>query len=126
MLIGHFSFLVHLEVIEFECRIRLTSSKLFSWEQHLQGEHRQQETRGVEQPAASTWVPNWRPAFPQSVGSTCSLTCVTRSALRNDSFWVDISSLLQTAAATQLCHNMAKLSPSLEASRLHKAPDNVL
>lgn len=81
VLIGHFSFLLRLEVIEFECRFRLTSSKLFSWEQHLRGEHRQQQTRGAEQPAASTWVPNWQPAFSQSVWSTCSLRLVSQDRL---------------------------------------------
>lgn len=123
-LIGHFSSPVHFEVIEFECRIRLTSSSSLGWEQHLRGENRQHESRGTTQPASGTWVPNWPPAFLQSVWSTCSPNCAPRSVAGKDSFSVCISSLLQTAPSTQLCHDMAKQNPSLEASTLDKAPDN--
>lgn len=61
--------------------------------------------------------------FLPNVWSNCSPNCVTRSAARNDSFWVHASSLLLTTPSTQLCHNMA--CASLEAPRLDNGPENI-
>lgn len=105
MLIGHFSFLVHLEATECECRLGLTSSKLFHWEQ--KGAAAAANLMG-ELLGASTWVPNCWSAFSLSVRNICFPACATRPAAGNESFWLDVSSLLQTTPATQLCCHMAK------------------